>query len=241
MLDSRQLELLKQGAGEFGLELSDLQLQRFSVFASLLLEWNRKLNLTRITDPTEIVIKHFLDSLSCFAVADFPLDAKVIDVGTGAGFPGIPIEIARPDLNITLLDSTRKRLAFLESVAVELELGGVLLVHGRAEDAGQDIERREFYDVAVARAVARMNALAEYTLPLVRLGGFAIAQKGSEVADELKDAEPGITLLGGEVEKVARVTLPYSDITRSVIVIRKVLNTPHVYPRKPAAIEKQPL
>jgi 16S rRNA (guanine527-N7)-methyltransferase len=206
-----------------------------------LLEWNSKFNLTRITDPTEIVIKHFLDSLSCLAAADFPLDAKVIDVGTGAGFPGIPIEIVRPDLNITLLDSTRKRLAFLESVAVELELGGILLAHGRAEDAGQDIERREFYDIAVARAVARMNALAEYMLPLVRLGGFAIAQKGPDIADELKEAEPGITLLGGEVEKVGRATLPYSDITRTIIVIRKVLNTPPAYPRKPAAIHKQPL
>ncbi|MDO8684692.1 MAG: 16S rRNA (guanine(527)-N(7))-methyltransferase RsmG, partial [Armatimonadota bacterium] len=220
MLERPDLELLTSGARQLGITLDDLQLHRFSIFTRLLLEWNRQFNLTRITTPREMVIKHYLDSLSCLTVAEFPLDAKVIDVGTGAGFPGIPIEIVRPDLNLTLLDSTRKRLFFLEAALLELGLSGVSLLHGRAEEAGHDPLRREFHDIAVSRAVARLNILAEYCLPLVRYNGIAILQKGPGVDEELEEAKPAIELLGGEIEKTARITLPESDIVRSIIVIR---------------------
>jgi len=241
MLETAELELLKDGALQLDIELDDAQLERFSLFTSLLLEWNERFNLTRITDPREIVIKHYLDSLTCLTAVKFPLDARVVDVGTGAGFPGIPMEIARPDLNMGLLDSTRKRLAFLEAAAQELQLGGVSLLLGRAEDAGQDVERREFYDAAVARAVARMNVLVEYCLPLVRVGGFALLQKGPDVDEELKEAGPAITLLGGELESVVNLSLPHSDAKRNLVIIRKMLPTPSFYPRRPAIVQREPL
>jgi 16S rRNA (guanine527-N7)-methyltransferase len=241
MLEITELELLREGALQLDIELDQPQLERFSLFTDLLLEWNERFNLTRITDPREIVIKHYLDSLTCLTAIKFPLDARVVDVGTGAGFPGIPMEIARPDLNLGLLDSTRKRLAFLEAAAQELQLGGVSLLLGRAEDAGQDVERREYFDASVARAVARMNVLAEYCLPLVRVGGFALMQKGPDVEEELREAGPAITLLGGELEGVANLTLPHSDAKRNLIIIRKVLPTPSFYPRRPAVVQREPL
>lgn len=241
MLEIAELELLREGALQLDIELDQAQLERFSLFTDLLLEWNERFNLTRITDHRDIVIKHYLDSLTCLAAIKFPLDARVVDVGTGAGFPGIPMEIARPDLNLGLLDSTRKRLAFLEAAAQELQLGGVSLLLGRAEDAGQDLERREYYDASVARAVAKMNVLAEYCLPLVRVGGFALIQKGPDVDEELREAGPAITLLGGELEGVANLTLPHSDAKRNLIIIRKILPTPSFYPRRPAVVQREPL
>ncbi|MDO8586109.1 MAG: 16S rRNA (guanine(527)-N(7))-methyltransferase RsmG [Armatimonadota bacterium] len=241
MLEPAELELLRDGALQLGVELDGAQLGKFSLYTSLLLEWNRKFNLTRITDPREIVLKHYLDSLTCLAAAKFPLDANVVDVGAGAGFPGVPIEIARPDLNVALLDSTRKRIAFLEEVVEKLALAGVSLLLGRAEDAGHDAQRREFYDIAVARAVARMNVLVEYCLPLVRSGGFALLQKGPDAYEELSEARPAITLLGGEIEKVVTLKLPHSDATRNLVIIRKTLGTPAAYPRRPAVIQREPL
>jgi 16S rRNA (guanine527-N7)-methyltransferase len=241
MLEIAELELLREGALQLDIELDQPQLERFSLFTDLLLEWNERFNLTRITDPREIVIKHYIDSLTCLTAINFPLDARVVDVGTGAGFPGIPMEIARPDLNLGLLDSTRKRLAFLEAAAQELQLGGVSLLLGRAEDAGQDVERREYYDASVARAVAKMNVLVEYCLPLVRVGGFALIQKGPDVDEELRAAGPAITLLGGELEGVANLTLPHSDAKRNLIIIRKILPTPSFYPRRPAVVQREPL
>lgn len=241
MLEQSELQLLKRGARELGIDLNDDQLGLFSMFTEILLEWNSRFNLTRITEPREIVIKHHLDSLTCLAVAEFPMGAKVVDVGTGAGFPGIPLEIARPDLDVSLLESTRKRVAFLEVALQELELAGASLLLGRAEDAGQDPERRELYDIGVARAVARTNVLAEYCLPLVRVGGFVLLQKGPDVIEELKEAGPAITLLGGEVEKVFKLTLPFSDAVRNLVMIRKILATPMFYPRRPAVIQREPL
>jgi 16S rRNA (guanine527-N7)-methyltransferase len=240
MLERAELELLAKGAVEFGLDLSSRQLEQFSKFTDLLLEWNRKFNLTRITESHDIVVKHLLDSLSCFGAAQFPLDTRVVDVGSGAGFPGIPMEIARPDLNITLLDSTRKRLVFAGTVAKELGLS-LRLVHARAEEAGQDIEHREYYRIAVARAVARLNELAEYCLPLVKVGGFLIAQKGPEALEESSEAQHSVKLLGGDVEKIVRLTLPGSDIVRNLVVVKKVSPTPAAYPRRSAQIQREPL
>ena len=241
MLERTGLETLMNGSRQLGIDLGPRQLQQFSTYARLLLEWNDRFNLTRITEPRQIVVKHFLDSLCCLTAAEFPPDAEVVDVGSGAGFPGVPIGIARPDLNIALLDSTRKRLAFLEVLVEELDLAGVSLLEGRAEEAGRDPARRAYYDVAVARAVARMNILAEYVLPLVRVGGFAVAQKGPDAGEELAEAAHAIELLGGTVEKVESVTLPSSDLRRTLVVIRKVSRTPAAYPRRPAAIQREPL
>jgi len=241
MLGDQELSILDQGARRMGVTLSERQLAQFSVFTDMLLEWNRKFNLTRITEPREIVLRHYLDSLTCLAAAEFKLDAKVIDVGTGAGFPGIPVEIARPDLEMTLLDSTRKRLIFLDFLVERLGLGGVRLFHARAEEAGRDFEHREFYDVAMARAVGKMNVLAEFCLPLVRPGGVMIAQKGPEALREVGDAEGAVNLLGGELEKIARLRIPFSNITRNLPVIRKLAPTPSTYPRRPALIQKRPL
>ena len=241
MLEPAELELLRDGAMQLGVELDEAQLGKFSVFTSLLLEWNQKFNLTRITDTRDITLKHYLDSLTCLAAAKFPLDARVVDVGAGAGFPGIPIEIARPDLNVALLDATRKRIAFLEEVVERLALAGISLLLGRAEDAGHDALRREFYDISVARAVARMNVLVEYCLPLVRVGGFALLQKGPDVDEELSEARPAITLLGGEMESVVTLNLPHSDAIRKLVIIRKILTAPVAYPRRPAVIQREPL
>lgn len=235
------MELLVDGAKQLGIDLTDRQLEQFSIYMSVLLEWNEKFNLTRITDPRDIVIKHFLDSLSCFSAYSFPLDARVIDVGSGAGFPGIPLEIVRPDLNITLLDSTRKRLAFLEEAATQLELAGISILEGRAEEAGRDRTHRAFYQVVMARAVARMNILMEYLLPLVRRGGVAIAQKGPDVREELAEAAHSISLLGGELESIVQVTLPHSGIHRNLVVVRKIAATTSPYPRRAAVIQKEPL
>jgi 16S rRNA (guanine527-N7)-methyltransferase len=185
-------DLLKSGALELGVHLTDSQLEEMSRFLALLLEWNQKFNLTRITDPYEMVTRHLLDALSCFSAYDFPQNASVIDVGTGAGIPGIPLKIARPDLEMTLLDATRKKLTFIEEVVSELGLKHASIVHGRAEDVGQDVSMREAFHVVVARAVADMRALVEYTLPLARVGGTVLIQKGPEMDAELAAAKKGM-------------------------------------------------
>jgi 16S rRNA (guanine527-N7)-methyltransferase len=234
-------DLLKEGAAELGVELSEDKIDSLSRFVDMLLEWNQKFNLTRITDPYEIVTKHLLDSLTCLKTAAFPEGASVIDVGTGAGLPGIPLKIVRPDLRMTLLDATRKKLSFIEAVVNELGLKEVVLLHGRAEDVAQDPSTREAFKVVVARAVAEMRVLAEYTIPLALVGGTIVVQKGPEVQDELAAAKKAISQLGGEVERVETLTIPRSDMTRSLVVIRKRAPTPKRYPRRHAEISKGPL
>ena len=240
------LNALREGAKELGIGLSDYQLQQLDFYAQLLVETNKTLNLTRITDPAEIVTQHYLDSLTCLAAYKVKPGARVIDIGTGAGFPGIPIEIARPDLDLTLLDSSAKKLKFIEGAAVEiLRSGGspsppsrdldrplqITTLHARAEEAGRDPLHRESYDVAFARALADMKVLAELALPLVKVGGILIAQKSEGAEEEIDAARPLIGQLGGKIESIKRIPIPSTDITRLLVVISKVKPTPPQFPR----------
>lgn len=230
-------ELLKNTAGEIGIELSDLQLKQFDKYAELLVDWNTKMNLTGITEPDEIVIKHFVDCLYIFKYTDFPENASVIDVGTGAGFPGIVMLIARPDLQLVLLDSLQKRLNFLQAVLDELKLNATL-VHARCEDAGKKVEYRERFDFAVARAVAPLNILCEYCLPFVKQNGLFVSMKGAK--DERAIANNACSLLGAELENNFSYKLAEKN-SRNIVHYKKISQTATKYPRNSAKISKQPL
>ena len=241
------LELLRSGASELGIELTQTQLEQFESFAELLVETNREFNLTRITEPREIVTNHYLDSLTCLQAVEIERGSRLIDIGTGAGFPGIPIKIARPDLNLALLESSRKKAGFVSSAIAELGLEKVEVVCTRAEDAGRETGLREKYDVAVTRALSEMKVLAELCLPLVRVGGCLVAQKSTDVSGlgcpettggELDEARAIIGQLGGSLEKVVGVTIPHTDVTRRLVVVRKVRPTPERFPRAYAKISK---
>ena len=220
-----------------GIALDDTALARFELLAQRLVEWNGRVNLTAIIEPDEIVIKHFLDSLSPLAHIDLESSAKVIDVGCGAGFPGLPILIARPDIKITFLDSIEKKLKFIESFLSEAELFGET-IHERAEIIGKQAEHREQYDAAFTRAVAPLNVLAEYCLPLVKVGGIYVSMKGAE--DEADMGRNAVSEMGGEIENVVSLKLPNED-KRNLIIIKKVSQTPTKYPRKSKKISTQPL
>ena len=232
-------DLLKTEAAKFGVELDEIALDRFDKYAKLLVEWNEKINLTAITDPEGIVMKHFVDSLSVFSAIEIPEGAKSIDVGTGAGFPGLAMLIARPDLKITLLDSTNKKLTVIRDILEKLELTCEVL-HMRAEEAGQSKDYREKYDFATARAVSNLRDLSEYCLPFVKKGGKFIAMKGPGAEEELTEAKRAIGILGGKNEKLILEKLP-EDNTRNFIVVEKLLSTPEKYPRASAKISKNPL
>lgn len=229
--------LLKDTAASFGVSLKQNQLLQFDRYAELLVEWNEKMNLTAITDPVGIVHKHFADCLRALEYLPQNPGTSVIDVGTGAGFPGIVWKIARPDLRLTLLDSLQKRITFLQAVLCELALDGET-VHARAEDGGHDKALREQFDCAAARAVAPMNVLAEYCLPFVRLGGVFVSLKGK--TDEAPDAQHAVSVLGGKIEQNVSYDLPGVG-TRHVVLVRKISQTPTAYPRKPAKVRKSPL
>lgn len=235
------LDMLSRGAGELGIVLDSGQLDQFVAYTGLLLEWNRKLNLTRITDPKEITVKHYLDSLVLAAVAEVPDGSALIDVGTGAGFPAIPLKIAIPSLRLTLLDSVGKKLAYLERVVEGLQLDGVELVHGRAEDLGHDNRFREQFDFAVSRAVGRLSALAELCVPFCRISGLFAAYKGPRASAEIDEAENAFQFLGGQLEAVHRLTLPFSDQERLLVLVRKSRPTPAKYPRQAGIPERSPL
>ena len=232
---------LAAAAAECGLDLSPDQTEAFAAYNDLLVAWNEKVNLTAITAPHEVAVKHVIDSLTCYDENVFPAGCSVVDVGTGAGFPGLPLKIYRPDIRLTLLDSLNKRLKFLGAVVERLGLSGVDLVHARAEEAGRQKERRERYQVATSRAVARLNALAELCMPLVAVGGHFVALKGAQYRDELDEAGRAIAVLGGQVEAVRPVRLPGLDDTRAVIYVRKTSVTPSAYPRRPGMPEKKPM
>lgn len=232
---------LEEGARELGIPLDESQIGAFDLLTALLLEWNEKLNLTRVTDPDEIALKHHLDSLSLLAFVEIPQGSTLIDIGTGAGFPGIPLKIARPDLRITMVDSVRKKLAFVESAVTELGLANLECVHGRAEDLGRDRAYRARFDFVVSRAVARLNVLAELCMPFCRKGGTFVAYKGPDASEEIREAERAIGVFGGEVEAVHEFALPGSDIRRTLVVVAKTSSTPRAYPRKPGTPERSPL
>lgn len=231
---------LLQAAGEYGLALTERQVKQFSDYFTLLIAWNEKINLTAITDPREVAVKHMMDSLSCYSETYFPAGAKIIDVGTGAGFPGLPLKIIRPDLTLTLLDSLQKRLAFLREVVQKLDLQDVHFIHARAEDAGRKPER-ERHDVALSRAVARLNVLSELCLPMVKTGGYFVALKGAQYSQEIEESKTAISRLGGRIEEVKSVHLPGLQDIRAVIYVNKTAPTPVQYPRRAGTPEKNPL
>lgn len=233
-------ELLKNCAEKLNIPLSDTQLEQFLLYKELLLEWNEKINLTAITQEDEIAIKHFADCITPLLFRDFK-GKSVIDVGTGAGFPGLPVKIACPQVKLTLLDSLNKRINFLCQVVEALGLENVNCIHSRAEDGGRDDTLREAFDVCVSRAVAPLNVLAEYDLPFVKVGGELIALKGKAAMEEICQGEKAISLLGGEISQVKDITLPFSDITHTLVFVQKIKHTPDKYPRKAGKITKSPI
>ncbi len=229
-------DLIIENCKEF-CSLDQTAQKRLERYAELLVEWNEKINLTAITDPEGIAVKHFLDCLMIFKYVDIPEGASVIDIGTGAGFPGVVIKIARPDIKLTLMDSLQKRITFLDTLCNELGLD-VTTVHSRAEDIKS--EQREGYDFAVARAVANMRVLTEYCLPYVKVGGSFVAMKGSTAADEVNEATKAISVLGGKIHTQDLFELGEFG-GRGIINVKKISQTPTKYPRNSGKISKQPL
>lgn len=229
------------GCKEFGVTLSDEQLQAFELYFELLVEWNSFMNLTAITEFDDVCLKHFLDSISLCKSIDCSKKIKVIDVGTGAGFPGIPLKIAFPNLSVTLLDSLGKRVKFLNEVISQLGLTDIQAVHGRAEDFVKEKNVRESFDLCVSRAVANLTTLSEYCLPYVKVGGFFISYKSEKITQEYQNAEHALSLLGGKLSSQTEFMLPESDIYRNLFSIEKVKSTPSKYPRKAGLPSKEPL
>lgn len=232
-------EILAQKVTEAGLELSSKQLEQFNKYYEMLIETNKVMNLTAITEPEEVAVKHMVDSLLAFDTSF--KNKTLVDVGTGAGFPGIPLKIYCSSLKVTLIDSLGKRLKFLENVISELGLTDITCEHARAEDAGKNKKFREKYDIVTARAVARLSVLSEYCLPLVKPGGMFIALKGSKYAEEISEGEQALKILGGKLISSDEVKLPGLDDGRAIVKIKKIKPTPAAYPRKAGTPDKQPL
>ena len=239
----KQLEIFEKDLKQLHLELSKKQILQFISYYELLIDWNSRMNLTAITEFEDVLKKHFIDSLSLIsAVSDLAQKQyDLIDVGTGAGFPGIPLKIAFPNLKITLLDSLNKRIQFLNEVICKLELQDIEAVHGRAEDFAKPDQFRERFDLCVSRAVANLATLSEYYIPFVKPGGFFISYKSEKVNVELEEAKKAISVLGGSFQKNIEFLLPHSDITRNFIVIQKKNKTPLKYPRKAGLPSKEPI
>ena len=224
-----------------GIRLTDVQKRQFDRYYALLIEWNRVMNLTGITEYDEVNLKHFTDSLTIVRIKDMENVSTLIDVGTGAGFPGIPIKIAFPHIKVTLLDSLNKRIKFLDQVVEELDLEDVVTLHGRAEDYAKKEEYREQFDLCASRAVANLSTLSEYCLPFIKKGGCFVSYKSADSDEEIQQSEKALDILGGKIEKVDKFVLPGSDMGRALVMIEKVKNTPRKYPRKAGVPSKEPL
>lgn len=229
-----------ENAKKFDVELSSEQLDKFFLYKDLLLEWNEKMNLTAITDDKEVILKHFVDSLTVLKYVSEKKGIKLIDVGTGAGFPGVPLKIIRENLDVTLFDSLNKRLIFLNKVIEKLGLRGIKTVHGRSEDFALKVGFREEYDVVIARAVANLPVLLEYCLPFVKVGGIFIVMKGADFEKEIEISGKALNVLGGEIENVDSFLLD-EEQKRAIIVVKKVAKTPEKYPRRAGLVSKQPI
>ena len=232
-------EIMKKYLKELNIELSETQLNQFYKYMNILIKWNKVMNLTGITDPEEIIIKHFVDSLTVLNKVD--KKDSIIDVGTGAGFPGIPIKIAFPETEVVLLDSLNKRIKFLNEVIEQLQLENIETIHGRAEDYGKDNKHREKYNIAIARAVAPLNILLEYLMPFVKVKGKVLCMKASNSEEEIKNSKNAIKILGGELVNTEEFCIPTTDIKRKIIQVNKVKETNKKYPRKAGTPSKEPL
>lgn len=234
-------EQLRVAAEAIGVELNDTQISQFLKYYEILVEWNSFMNLTGITEYEEVIQKHFVDSLALGKAINVNEAESLIDIGTGAGFPGIPLKIAYPHLQVTLLDSLQKRIRFLNEVINQLGLTGVETIHGRAEDFAKPSMKREAYDLCVSRAVANLASLSEYCLPYVKVGGYFIPYKSGKIEEEMEASKKAVFLLGGKLEEGVNFMLPESDISRSLIKIKKVSATPKKYPRKSGMATKEPI
>ena len=243
------MEQLRKSAIQLGIELSDEQINKFQKYYEMLIETNKVMNLTAITGKEEVILKHFVDSISIVKVLpdmikyidSDDISIKILDLGTGAGFPGIPLKIVFPAIDIVLLDSLNKRINFLNSVIDELKLSGINAIHGRAEEMARNKEYREKFDLCVSRAVANLSTLSEYCLPFIKVNGKFISYKASEIEEEVENAGNALKILGGNLTTVKKITLPESDIERSFVIIDKVKNTPKTYPRKAGTASRNPL
>lgn len=233
-------KLIKEVFTEIGLPLSEKQIKQFERYYKLLVIWNKKINLTTIIEERDVLLKHFIDSILAYKIVDFEKYDKLIDVGSGAGFPGIPLKIIFPHLQVTLLDALNKRIVFLENVVQELELENVQVIHGRAEDVART-ELRESFDICVSRAVSQLNVLCEYCLPFIQLGGLFVAYKGNRTKEELNDSQKSIELLGGKAIMVTDQIRLNDNIKRGFICIEKVSKTDEKYPRRAGKPIKKPL
>lgn len=230
---------IEQYAKQIEIMLDKKQIEQFYQYMQILLEWNEKINLTAITKPEEIILKHFIDSIT---IAKYiQKNAKIVDVGTGAGFPGMPLKIIREDIEVTLLDSLNKRIYFLEEVIKQLKLKEIEAIHARVEEFGKNEKYRETFDYATSRAVANLATLSEYVVPLVKMKGMCLCMKGANVKEEIGESQKAITILGGKIEKIEEFHLPESDIKRHIVLIRKIKPTPSKYPRKPGTPSKEPI
>ena len=232
---------LRSGLEKLNISYDEEVIDNLLKYKNLLLEWNKKINLTTITQDEEIFIKHFFDSATCLKTELIKNDSKVIDVGTGAGFPGVVLKILKKEIDITLLDSLKKRTFYLEDLVSKLDLKGTDIIHGRAEELANKKEYREKYHIALSRAVASLNVLLEYCLPFVEVGGYFLCQKGPKYESELKESEKALEVLGGKVLDIKEYLLPNSDIKHYILIVEKVSKTPAKYPRKPGKPSLNPI
>lgn len=234
-------DLMSKSAEDVGLQLSKGQYEKFIDYMKLLQEWNEKINLTAIIDDEEIIKKHFIDSIKAFKRDEFKIASSLIDVGTGAGFPGLPIAIMRADLNVTLLDSLNKRVSFLNTVINRIGASNVTTIHSRAEDGAKDIKLRENFDIATSRAVANMSVLSELCLPYVKVGGSFIALKGPSVDQEIIESTNAIKILGGKILEVCEINIEDTELKHNLVVVKKIDRSPKGYPRRAGLISKNPI
>lgn len=232
---------LQEKLGMLSVEVNKEKIDQFNQFYDILIEWNKVMNLTAITDYKDVVEKHFLDSLSIERILNLDGIKTVMDVGTGAGFPGIPLKIIYPELKVTLLDSLNKRVKFLNEVIRQLELKNIDAIHGRAEDIGKNENYREKYDLCVSRAVANLATLSEYCMPFVKVGGVFVSYKSGDIDEEVLKSKKAVSLFGGKIEEVVKFQLPGTDINRAFVKIKKIKELPRKYPRKSGIPSKEPL